>query len=81
MEETILELKTARVLILSCCSVSKSCLTLCNPMDCSMPDFPVHYHSQSLLKLMSIELVMPSNHLLPPSPLALRLSQHQRLFQ
>ena len=27
-----------------CCSVAKSCLTLCNPMDCSMPDFPVlHY--------------------------------------
>ena len=27
-----------------CCSVTQSCLTLCNPMDCSMPDFPVlHY--------------------------------------
>ena len=27
-----------------CCSVAKSCLTLCNPMDCSMPGFPVlHY--------------------------------------
>ena len=27
-----------------CCSVIKSCLTLCNPMDCSMPGFPVlHY--------------------------------------
>ena len=24
-----------------CCSVAQSCLTLCNPMDCSMPDFPV----------------------------------------
>ena len=30
-----------------CCSVSKSCLTLCSPMDCSMPGFPVlHYLSE-----------------------------------
>ena len=39
--------------------------------------------SQSLLKLMSIELVMPSNHLIlcqSPSP-AFNLSQHQGLFQ
>ena len=34
-------------------------------MDCSMPGFPVLTTSQSLLKLMSIELVMPSNHLIP----------------
>ena len=41
-------------------------------------------NSQSLLKLMSIELVMPSNPshpLLPPSPPAFSLSQHQSLFQ
>ena len=31
-------------------------------MDCSMPGFPVHTNFWSLLKLMSIELVMPSNH-------------------
>ena len=38
--------------------------------------------SQSLLKLMSVELVTPSNHLTsPPSPFALSLSQHQGLFQ
>ena len=39
--------------------------------------------SRSLLKLMSVEFVMPSNHFLlsPPSPLALNLSQHQNLFQ
>ena len=35
-------------------SVAQSCLTLCNPMDCSKPGFPVHHHSQSLLKLMTI---------------------------
>ena len=40
--------------------------------------------SQSLLKLMSIELMKPSNHLIfcsPSFPLALNLSQHQGLFQ
>ena len=36
-------------------SVAQSCLTLCDPMDCSTPGFPVHHQlSQSLLKLMSI---------------------------
>ena len=28
----------------SCCSVSQSCLTLCDPMDCSTPGFPVLHH-------------------------------------
>ena len=47
---------------------------LCDPMDYSTTGFPVHTNYQSLLKLMSIESVMPSNclilchlHLLPPS--------------
>ena len=48
-----------------------SCLTLCNPMYCSRPGFPVHHQSQSLLKLMFIELVMPSNHLILYHPLLL----------
>ena len=43
-------------------SVSQSCLTLCNPLDCSTPSLSVITNSRSLLKLMSIELVMPSNH-------------------
>ena len=50
---------------------AQSCLTLCNPMDCSMPGFPVHHNSQSLLKLISIESVMPSNHLSLCCPLLL----------
>ena len=37
-------------------------LDSCDPMECSIPGFPVYHHSQSLLKLMSIESVMPSNH-------------------
>ena len=47
-------------------SVTQLCPTLCNPMDCSMPGLPVHHQ---LLKLMSIELVMPSNYLILCHPL------------
>ena len=47
-----------------CCSVAQLCLTLCNPMDCSMPSFLSFTISRSLLKLRSIELVMPSSHLI-----------------
>ena len=39
-------------------------LILFNPMDCSMPGLPVHHQIPGLLKLMSIELVMPSNHVI-----------------
>ena len=49
-----------------CCSVAKSCLTLFSPIDWSMPGI-----SQSFLKLMAIELVMPSNHLILFRPLLL----------
>ena len=52
-------------------SVAQLCPTLCNPMDCSMPGIPVHHQSWSLLKLMSIESVMPSNHLILCHPLLL----------
>ena len=52
-------------------SVTKPCLTLCNPMNCSMTIFPVHQNFWSLLKLMSIESVMPSNHLILCRPLLL----------
>ena len=51
--------------------MTQSCLTLCNPMDCSMPGFPVHHQLPELLKLMSIESVMPSNHLILCRPLLL----------
>ena len=52
-------------------SVTQSCLTLCDPMNCSTPVLPVHHHSRSLLKLMSIESVMPSNHFILCRPLLL----------
>ena len=47
-----------------CSSVTQLCLTLFDPMDCSMPGFLSFPISQSVLKLTSIELMMPSNHLI-----------------
>ena len=45
-------------------SVNQLCLNLCDPMDCSIPGFPVHHQHPEMLKLKSIESVMPSNHLI-----------------
>ena len=50
-------------------SVAQSCLTLCDPMNCSTPGLPVHHQSRSSFKLMSIESVMPSSHLILCCPL------------
>ena len=50
---------------------SQSCPTLCDPMDCSMPGLLSITNSQNLLKFMSIESVMPSNHLILCHPLLL----------
>ena len=55
----------------SFCSVSKSCPTLCDHMDCSTPASLSIINSQSLLRLMSIESVMPSNHLILCRPFLL----------
>ena len=52
-------------------SVTQPCPTLCDPMDCSMPGFLFITNSWSLLKLMSIESMMPSNHLILCCPLLL----------
>ena len=65
-------------------SVSKSCPTLCNPMDCSTPDSPVFYYlpesAQTHVYWVS-DAVQPPHPLSPPSPFALSVSQHQGLFQ
>ena len=52
-------------------SAAQSCLTLCNPIDCSMPDSLPITNSWSLPILISIELLMPSNHLILYHPLLL----------
>ena len=53
----------------TCRSVTKVCLIVCNPMDYSMPVSLSSTVSQSLLKFMSIESVMLSNHLIFHCPL------------
>ena len=65
-------------------SVVQSCLTLCNPMDCSTPGLPVHHQ---LLELAQTHVywvsdaTQPSHPLSSPSPPILNLSQHQGLFK
>ena len=62
-------------------SVAQWCLTLCDPMNRSMPGLPVHHQLQSSLRPTSIESVMPSSHLilccplllLPPIPPSIRV--------
>ena len=65
-------------------SVTQSCLTPCDPMDCGMPGLLV-YHQ--LLEFTQIHVhwvgdaIQPSHPLSSPSPSAVNLSQHQGLFQ
>ena len=54
-----------------CCSVTQSCLTLCDPMDCSTPGFPVLHH---LLELAQMEIVCSIESMMPFSNLILCLS-------
>ena len=65
-------------------SVPQSCLTLCNPMDCSTPGLPVHYQlpeiAQTHVHLVS-DVIQPSRLLSSPFPPAFNLSQHQGLFK
>ena len=65
-------------------SVAQSCPTLCNPMDCSTPGFPVHHQlpepTQTHVHRVS-DAVQPSHPLSSSSLPAFNLSQHQRLFQ
>ena len=59
-------------------SFTQLCLTLCNPMDCSLPGFPVHHQ----LPCPSCSNSCPSCHpLLSLSPPAFNLAQNQGLFQ
>ena len=57
-----------------CCSVAKLCPTLWDPMNCSTAASLSFTVSQSLLRLMSIDLVMPFSHLILCCPLLLLLS-------
>ena len=57
--------------IASVSSVAQSCPTLCDPMDCNTPGFPVHHQLLELAQTHVIESVMPSNHLILCHPLLL----------
>ena len=63
--------------------VIQSCLTLCDPMDCSMPGFSVLQHlpesAQTHVHWVS-DAIQPSHPLSSPSPPAFNLSQHQGLY-
>ena len=64
-------------------SVAQSCPTLCNPMDCSTPGFPVHHQLPELTETHVHRVsnaIKPSQLLSSPSP-TFNLSQHQGLFQ
>ena len=65
-------------------SVAQSCLTLCNPMDCSMRGLPVHHHLPEFTQTHSHRVrdaIQPSHPRSSPSPPAPNPSQHQSLCQ
>ena len=65
-------------------SVSQSCLTLCDPMDCSTPGFSVHHQLPELPQThvhRVSDATQPSHSLSSLSPPAFNLAQHQSVFQ
>ena len=66
------------------CSVTQLCLTLCDPMDCNTPGFPVHHQllEPNQTHVYRVSDAIQLSHLLSsPSPPTFSLSQHQGLFQ
>ena len=65
-------------------TVAQSCLTLCNPMDCSMPVLPVHHQLPEFTQTHVLwvgDTIQPPHPIWSPSPPAFNLSQHQGLFK
>ena len=65
-------------------SVAQSCLTPCDPMDCSTPGFPVHHQLPELAQIQVhrvSDAIQPSHPLSSPSTPAFNFAQHQGLFQ
>ena len=65
-------------------SATQSYLTLCNPMNCSMPGLPVHHQLPEFTQTHVYRVgdaIQPSHLLSSPSPPAPNSSQHQSLFQ
>ena len=65
-------------------SVTQSCLTLCDPIDCSRPDLPVQHQlpefTQTQVHWVS-DAIQPSHPLSSPSPPAFHFFQHQGVFK
>ena len=71
-------------LCLQLSSVTQSCLSLCDPMDCSTPGLPVHHQLPELTQThvhWVSDAIQPSHPLLSPFSPAFYLSQHQGLFK
>ena len=65
-------------------SVTQTCPTLCDPVDCSMPGLPVHHQLPEFTQThvhWAGDAIQTSHPLSSPSPPAFNLSQHQGLFQ
>ena len=65
-------------------SVAQSCLTLCHPMDFSMPGLPVHHQLPEFTQIHVLWVgddIQPSHPLSSPSPTTFNLSQYQGLFK
>ena len=65
-------------------SVAQSCLTLCDPMNCSTPGLSVHHQLPQFTQTHAhrvSDAIQPSHPLSSPSPPAPNPSQHQGLFQ
>ena len=75
--------KCLRIIPICCFSVTNWRPIFCDPMNCSTPGSSVLHHLLEFAPFMSIESVMPSNHLILclPSPFVLNLSQQQGLFK
>ena len=77
-------LKDDGVKLLHSVKFTQSCPTLCDPMNCSTPDLPVHHQhpesTQTHVHRVS-DAIQPSHPLSSPSPPALNLSQNQGLFK
>ena len=74
---------TGQSILGCCCSVAQSCPTLCCPRDCRMPGLPVPHHLPKFAQVhvhCTGDAIQPSHPLMPFSPSALNLSQHQGLF-
>ena len=73
-----------KVIFIQFSSVTQSCLTLCDPMNCSTPGLPVHHQLPEFTQTHAHRVgdaIQPSHPLSSPSPPAPIPSQHQRLFQ